>query len=248
MKLKFFFIVLISFTFLPVQNALATTPTITLSCMNQNIIDGVLLNQDISIATAACSDELIKKMFHVNFMLISDDMIEVILAMIVAHHAAPYGPSNSSTQYKDIIKEKNLNCGKQSVLMGYLLPQKNIHFLGFDGGAVGNHAQAMYVNQTTSLLLDPTTSVITEITYNELLQGKPAKQPILMHPNFKNTIDIKVNFTSKVISALLKGAYRPTDILYYYESLNHRLGKGPLDPYITPAGVGWRKKHKTLAQ
>jgi hypothetical protein len=212
--------------------------------MSNSLIQSTLNQHDINIAVFTCSDELKQKLKPFNSPeLITNDAIKLILAMVIAHNTAPYGRSNlKSIEYEDLIKADKLNCATYAILMGYLLSDENIHIIGFDGGAVGNHAQVIYQKKNLSLLLDPTVSVIAQVTYDLLLQGKPIQHVITIHPNPKNDSEIKDYFTKKVVSALRDGKYRPTSILYYYESLNHMLGKGPLDRFITPGGISWRKR------
>jgi hypothetical protein len=240
-KLSLFFIFIF---ILSLNSAFANKSLINLNCMSNSLIQSTLNQRDINIAVSTCSDELKQKLQPFNSPeLITYDAIELILAMVIAHNTAPYGWSNlKSNQYEDLIKAGKLNCATYAILMGYLLLDKNIYIIGFDGGEVGNHAQVIYENKNLSLLLDPTVSTIALVTYDSLLQGKPIKHVITIHPNPKNDSEIKDYFTEKVVSALREGKYKPSNILYYYESLNHMLGKGPLDPFITPGGVSWRNR------
>lgn len=106
--------------------------------------------------------------------MVDNESLQAILAMVIAHNAAPYGDS-TARDYDNLIKEKTLNCGNQSILMGHLLPNHTLRIIGLDGEVLGNHAQVMYENEGSSLLLDPTLSVMTQTTFNELFQGKPAQ-------------------------------------------------------------------------
>lgn len=236
------FILCLNFLFpLFADSALAEGYSVRLNCMNNSIIHTTLKQKNMNEAVDKCSDELKAKLKEIDTQLVEDDAIEVILSMIVSHNAARYGAS-SAIDYNQIRTEKTLNCSNQPILMGYLLPGKSIQIVGFDGGAVGNHSQALYTRGNFSLLLDPTASVIATIKYDSLLQGKPADNVILLHQNLENSDEITDTFTYKVISALSEGTYLPSDILYYYESLEHRIGNGATDPFITPGGVRWRKK------
>jgi hypothetical protein len=230
---------------LPLNMALSNQVVIRLNCLSKDVIRSTLNQKNINIAVSRCSSELRRKLQPWDSKLVSEDVIKVVLAMVVTHNTTTYG-SSRAIEYSDLIKAEHLHCGNQPILMGYLLPNNNIHIIGFDGGAVGNHAQVIYVKGNVSFLLDPTTSVVTPITYNALLQGKPPKYIIVVHPNLENPPVIQDTYTKKVVTALENGSYLPTDILYYFESLNHFLNKGPLDPFITPAGMGWRRKNKII--
>lgn len=214
-----------------------------LDCLTKGVIQSSLSQKSIVPAVNHCSVELRSKLKKIDPTLVGNDIDEVILAMVVAHNAAPYGGSNAIS-YEDIIKSKQLNCGNQTILVGYLLPGKKIRFLGFDGGVVGNHLQLIYEKDEFSLLLDPTASIVTKISFNSLLQGKPANNVIVIHPNSENDPWINGYFTDKISAALLNGSYRPMDLLFYYEGVEHLLGKGPKDRFITPAGVFWREKQQ----
>lgn len=91
-------------------------------------------------------------------------------------------------------------------------------------------------------MLDPTAGIVTETTYNSLLKGNPVKQVFVINPNPDNPIGLNEQFQHNISYALYSGGYLPTDILYYYESLNQALGNGPKDPFITPGGIKWRRR------
>ncbi|MBA2650070.1 MAG: hypothetical protein H0U75_10880 [Legionella sp.] len=222
-------------------NVSAYETQFNLDCMNNSVIYSTLGQRNINIAISACSNELIQKLKPINSpQLITKDAIKLILAMVISHNTAPYGSTTSkSIEYEELIKHDKLHCGTYAILMAYLVPDMKIHIIGFDGGAVGNHAQIIYKDSSIALLLDPTVSTIAEVTYDSLLQGVKAKNVITINPNPNNIPEIRDDFTNKVVSALRDGKYKSSSILYYYESLNHMLGKGPKDPYITPGGISW---------
>lgn len=97
-----------------------------------------------------------------------------------------------------------------------------VRMIGFEGGVVGNHAQLLVENDEVKLLLDPTIGLVARSSFNNLLMGKPIKDNDIMinigHQS--NSIDA---FRRKVYAGLRNGKYRPSDLLYYFQSMEEYL-------------------------
>jgi len=223
------------------HRAFAARFDVTLSCLTKPLIRSVLEQRNLAIAFDACGNELRLALEQIDKSLATDAIINATLATAVSHNTAPYG-SSGAWYYNEIITDTYLNCGNQTLLVGYLLPDAKLRFIGVDGGAVGNHAQLILEQEKLQLLLDPTISAIAKTNFNHLFQGQPITDVIVINPNPENSKYIRDTFTSRVVNALQEGNYKPSDILYYFQSLNHRLGLGPTDRYITPGRVSWRSR------
>ncbi len=90
--------------------------------------------------------------------------------------------------------------------------------MGFDGGAIGNHAQ-MFVETTAGLLLDPTIGLVARIGFNNLLQGKPltGDQILLFRQHADDNLE---GFRNRVHDSILQGKYKPGDLLYFFDSID----------------------------
>ncbi|MGF6781107.1 hypothetical protein [Paraburkholderia sp. GAS334] len=129
-----------------------------------------------------------------------------------------------------------------------------LRFLGFNGGAVGNHAQLIFAKGNTRILLDPTTSIIAKADYNELLGGTPIAPIHVMSFVAADSPDI-VKFRETVANALLQGKYKPSDALYFFQNLDdfvaaakrfHQYANGnrkiEAGPGAVPLANEWKKQ------
>jgi hypothetical protein len=144
---------------------------------------------------------------------------------ILAHSMAPYGPSRSIL-LEDLLSDKSMDCDNYAILTGHfnsIINDKTyeINFVGFDGGAAGNHAQ-LFINSEKGLLLDPTIGLVARIGFNDLLSGKSMKsnQVIVFRQHTDKQLEF---FEKKVYNAILQGKYKPSDLLYFFHSLDNYL-------------------------
>lgn len=144
---------------------------------------------------------------------------------ILAHSMAPYGPSRSIL-LEDLLSDKSMDCDNYAILTGHFNSITNdktyeINFVGFDGGAVGNHAQ-LFISSEKGLLLDPTIGLVARIGFNDLLSGKPMKSNEVII--FRQRTDKQLEFfEKKVYNSILQGKYKPSDLLYFFHSLDDYL-------------------------
>ena len=117
---------------------------------NVTIVESLFLN---------CRAELIKSL-GVGFRALTDDDLKIVFATILAHELAPYGNS-SVVDFDRLLSEPQLDCDNYAALAGHIsalmgvLSERSVKFyvVGFDGGAVGNHAQIFYVRDGVNLFL-----------------------------------------------------------------------------------------------
>ena len=119
------------------------------------------------------------------------DELEYVFCTIIAHSLAPYGPSKAQT-FKDLLESDSYNCGNYGLLSSFLNREFThssstfkIIFVGWDGGAIGNH-QMLFLERTDSifsLILDPTIGLIAKGNFNSVASGKkiPLKNMIVFN-------------------------------------------------------------------
>jgi hypothetical protein len=137
---------------------------------------------------------------------------------------APYGNS-VVFDLPSLLSDPVLDCDNYAALVGYfvriLVPDAPNAFsvAGFDGGAVGNHAQVfLEVDEGRQVLVDPTIGLIAEQSFNDLLKGKfiSAERIVVMHQHDDAQID---DFGNRVYYAIRDGKYQPSDLLYFFTGL-----------------------------
>src|SRR5215213_4757645 len=84
---------------------------------------------------------------------------------VMAYDLAPYGSSSTGVDLTALLKAPVLSCAQYVELTLLLLEQfgrtdLSFHFAGWDGGAVGNHAQLFASSNGSNALLDPTIGLI----------------------------------------------------------------------------------------
>lgn len=189
----------------------------TFPCLSEMTLIDIRRTQSINEGFDACKLEL-REALGERFRGLSKKDLRAVYAMLAAHHIAPYGPSSES-RFPQMLDEPTLNCGNQTLLTGYLFgpDDKDMRIMGFEGGAVGNHAQIYYQRGEVRLLLDPTIGMVARATsFDDMLSGKAiSREDIRWFPREEAG---EVKFSVLVIDAVLEGKYRPSDLLYYFES------------------------------
>lgn len=167
---------------------------------------------------------------------------DAILATFVAHHFAPYGQSVAVT-FEKLMTEEDLDCDNYAMLSGYLFrelqPEERLTYVGFDGGRIGNHAQAFVIDGASSVLLDPTVGIVAHIGFDDLLMAHkltPSNVLVDSRPPENAIAPLRAN----VLSAVLDGGYRPSDLLYYLKSVESMIA------FSDHAGVYWEPEKYNL--
>lgn len=219
---RILFLAAFSVVFLFTGASLASTRFDRLSCLSEGRIEAVRAEPSSGMTTAfeGCKAELASKMGSLG---LSEQQTKAAFVAVLANAMAPYGPSRSIT-LKDLLADKMMDCDNYAILTGHFIriflgKQFPVRFSGFDGGAVGNHAQLFVGENGEQLLLDPTVGLVARIGFDDLLMGKPlqAKQIRIFRQHPDKTLD---TFIDKVLDALTHGRYRPSDLLYYFASLD----------------------------
>lgn len=147
------------------------------------------------------------------------DMVAAAFCSIVAYDMKPYGPC-VELELSRLLASPVLDCDNYCVLTWHLWhllnpqPYVDMVLVGWDGGAVGNHAQLLIESRdkASSWLLDPTIGLIAAgATYDKICRGE--KVTFFSHPAGVRD----VAYANRVKWALSNGLYKPSDLLYYFD-------------------------------
>lgn len=167
--------------------------------------------------------DITKEQFQndLGFQGLTESLLKAAFCAVVAYGMAPYGPySFSSIKLADLLKSPMHNCATYMYLTWELLGQfgafqGEAFSLGWDDGAIGNHAQLIVASGRESLLLDPTIGLIVHgPTFERLVSGDKFET----FKSFWSRSDI-TEFNVKVINAVTNGLYRPRDIIYKFDTV-----------------------------
>jgi hypothetical protein len=173
-----------------------------------------------------------------------------VLASTLAHNLKPYGPGCASQQFDELLRAPFLDCSNYGLLTHYIslllvdeVDRRPISFVGWDGGAIGNH-QMLFIDGKgkANLVLDPTTGFVCIASFDEVGSGKPIASDAIAIVGAKPELR---NSRETYLRALLEGQFRPSDLLYYFhnaEDLLHRYGN-PFD-WPTPAVGLLRQRYR----
>jgi hypothetical protein len=173
------------------------------------------------------SRETIGKWFGTN----DEEMKTLMFACLVSHYFAPYGNSTAVTLDK-LISEDSLDCDNYCLLAIYIFKNMCHHhvgevaMVGFDGGAVGNHAQIIYTAGDKSFLLDPTYGIMAPVSFDDLLMGKKVDSSTMIVFTRIWARKFLKELSVATCSAISDGAYRPSDLLYFDTDINHYVSEG----------------------
>jgi hypothetical protein len=132
------------------------------------------------------------------------------------------------TDLKGLMASPTLACDDYVRLTLWLMQQMpetasvDVTAVGWDEGAVGDHAQLLVSDGNETLLLDPTVGLIVRHTsYDDIIHGVPTTDfvsffnaPPKQHDPWQMN-----DFNSEVIDAVQNGRYQPGDAIYSYTSL-----------------------------
>ena len=175
----------------------------------------------------------------------------VAACSLIAHAAKPYGPG-SLPDLKSMLKADALDCSNFGLLTHHfvrlydsaLADVIEFQFVGWESKAIGNH-QVVFVRQRdrpgTSLLLDPTTGVVCAADFDEVASGTPVAPSRIVAFAQKPALD---GARQAMVLALVSGAIRPSEMLYYFENVDRLLHFfGHPSTWPTPGAAAWRLNH-----
>lgn len=178
----------------------------------------------------------------------SQTFASMILFQAIAHRYKPYG-TGTSADIDAIYAAATLDCSNYGILthhiaeaiLGYDV-RISVAFVGWDGGAIGNH-QTVFVRERDSgesLFLDPTVGLAALANYDHVASGRPVDPAAILAispaPQLQSSRE-------QVARALRDGSFRPSDLLYYFEGIDHFLNRfGSVDMWPTPGAVVCRER------
>lgn len=170
-------------------------------------------------------------------------LIALAFSSIVAFDHAAYGP-NADMTLPGLLGAPTLNCDDYCVLTARLAdiiagsgPSAQAAIVGWNGGAVGNHAQILAKYAGQYLLLDPTIGFIAkDVTLSGLCRGFP---PVSggyrsFFTPFQTSRTNLTSFDIKVRDAVLSGKYVAEDLLYFFPSYSEYLASPGSAHWATP--------------
>jgi hypothetical protein len=168
------------------------------------------------------------------FVDLSDDELLLVHAVIAAYCMAPYGTSNA-IYLDDLLKSSYLNCGNYPILAVKLAEAARPHiantlqvpFVAWRGKTMGGHGLLFLIrNDKKDLFLDPTFGVIARASFDEVAGGKPIPMNKIREFGFRGHTEPSKRH---VVRVLKEGRLKPSELLYYYHSVDARNRSLPLD-------------------
>ena len=159
---------------------------------------------------------------------LSEEAVISAWCSVVAYGLASYGPGPQTTNLSLLLQSPTLACAHYVTLTWHLYEQfglstDNLTAVGWDSGAVGNHAQMLFSDGSSKLLLDPTIGLIVNgVTYLGLTYGTSYHD----FRSFYSRNDI-TTFNHKVINAVSTGSYHIYDAIYRVPTFDNWLNHKP---------------------
>ncbi len=208
----------------------------TLGCLTDSAIEAIRTEPTtIEDAWAACADQL-RLDLGPDFAAIPDDGLLLVFTSLVAYRMAPYGAAVGLT-LPDLLAMEQMDCDNYVSLAFQLYEMAGgtapVHFVGWEGGAIGNHAQMFVSGDGWSLLVDPTIALAAATDFDTVAAGKPVSAVV----EFATREEIP-EFRAAVKQAVTEGRYRPSDLLYYFVDHDEWADPPPVDTWPTPAAQG----------
>jgi Ca2+-binding RTX toxin-like protein len=145
---------------------------------------------------------------------------------VAAYDLTPYGAASAAAlDVQTLLALPRMACSLYVTLVLRLmeqfdLPAHTINFVGWDGGAVGNHAQLFVASEGHSILLDPTIALIVpDATLDKVATGTPFAGMASFYDDDRAAGADIDGFDATVRSAIANGGYRIRDGIYDYPSL-----------------------------
>lgn len=175
-------------------------------------------------------------------LTLTDDLLRAAFCAVLAWDLKPYGPEPpDAVDLQTLLNAPSLACDDYVRLTLYLMDiltgsAPNRYAVGWDKGAVGNHAQLFVTNSMEGLLLDPTIGLVVRgAYYDTVTSGKPIPAANkCFYGQYGGTPSI-AGFVNMVRNALAQGLYKPSNALYFAPSLSFFNCMGSATDWPTPA-------------
>lgn len=176
--------------------------------------------------------------------------LRYLVAAAVAHNLKPYG-TGSLPELQSMLQASTLDCSNYGLLTHHLsallvpeVDRLRLAFVGWDGGVVGNHQMmiASSPRQMFDLALDPTLGLAFLATFDQIASGCPLAPGSILAINATAQLDAS---RAHFVRALLDGAFRPSDLLYYFDGVDHLLTRyGNPQDWPTPGAIAMRRRNE----
>jgi hypothetical protein len=169
---------------------------------------------------------------------LSEDVLKAAWCSVVAYGLAEYGPQPTTNDLTSLLLSPTLACNGYVTVTWRLLEEFGISTLkqvavGWDGGAIGNHAQMLVLDSSSNVLLDPTIGLVVDgVTMDGLVSGVHYQN---MHSFYDYERADLQSFNQKVKNAVAEGLYLPNDAIYYVPGEDNWLYH--YDEYLLPRAV-----------
>lgn len=174
-----------------------------------------------------------------------------VYCSLISYYMAPYGNS-TKIELENLLKEQKLDCDNYAILTKHLFDMglesgqlKNSDsikfiFVGWNGGAVGNHAQVFVRSPGKSMVLDPTIGILAFADFDSIASGKPVPASQIIDFSTRSELN---DYRQRVIDSISKGLYKPSDLLYYFVDFQEYLHpKSGSAHWYTPGAASLNKK------
>lgn len=176
--------------------------------------------------------------------------LSYVFASTAAHNLKPYGKGCPSQEFSELLNSEYLDCSNYGLLAYYIsrlllgeADRKPLSFVGWDGGKVGNHQMLFLSNRDMAphLAIDPTLGIACIASFDDIASGKPIPPDAIAIIGAREQLE---DSRAVFIAALLEGQFRPSDLLYYFSSVEDYLTRygNPFD-WPTPAISVLRDRH-----
>lgn len=162
-----------------------------------------------------------------------DSLIAAAFCSIVAYDMKPYGVC-TELDLIPLLQSPTLDCDNYCVLTyhlyKYLYTDTSLILVGWNNGAVGNHAQLLAYNSTFAWLLDPTIGLIVGgATFDNICRGQYLQYQVAPTGYQRDPV-----YFDKIKNALYYGNYKPSDLMYYWNPISKYISRPPRANWGTP--------------
>jgi hypothetical protein len=175
--------------------------------------------------------------------------LPLVFCTLLAHAMAPYGES-SARDLPDLLTAPALHCGNYPVLMAHLYERLDpaglpIALIGWQSHFVGAHdlAYRPHPDAGRCLFLDPTAALVVRAPFDDVAAGRRVDPDRIAcfacrEPEVPNAL--------WMARAFAEGKFKPSELVYYFESLEHRLDRfGYHAEWPTPGAARQRADART---
>ncbi|MCO6429458.1 MAG: hypothetical protein J5J00_01260 [Deltaproteobacteria bacterium] len=227
------------------ESLVAEQTSVSFSCLDDDV-ENIRQSRSITTSYVKCKSQL-QQLLGTSFSDLDDDALRAVYASLAANRLANFGDSSVLT-FNELIAANELDCDNYAVLAGHLIGAEDpaLRMIGFHGGAVGNHAQLIYERDNISVLLDPSIGLVARVDFDSLLSGAKVESGALKSFYIAGRAERHYRldfFEDRTRTAVLNGEYKPSDLLYYFETVADYVPKSrDIKRLPTPGAMKMRRR------